>query len=233
MDAYLGFAAASGLFWTLTYIGIIRRGFKDQRYGMPLAALSLNISWELIYSVIIPHQGPQRWINLVWFFFDAVILFQVFRYWKNEGFGLQAKAFYSFFLLLIATSFLAVLFIQMDMMNPEFFSQRNHPLGMGRAYSAFLMNLMMSVLFVVFCHQRGSLQGQSLYIALFKFLGTIFADIPFLIAPFPNAAHPGTPAPGELFWPFVYVAIFVFDLIYVIQIYVMSRKQKINPWKRF
>jgi len=39
----------SGLFWTLTYLIIIRRGFIDKSYGMPLAALSANISWEAIF----------------------------------------------------------------------------------------------------------------------------------------------------------------------------------------
>jgi len=33
-----------GLFWSVTYILIIRRGFKDKTFGMPMAALCANIS---------------------------------------------------------------------------------------------------------------------------------------------------------------------------------------------
>lgn len=30
----------SGIFWTITYIALVYRGFKDKSYGMPLAALA-------------------------------------------------------------------------------------------------------------------------------------------------------------------------------------------------
>ena len=33
-----------GLFWTLTYVLVIRQGFRDRTYGMPLVALCANIS---------------------------------------------------------------------------------------------------------------------------------------------------------------------------------------------
>ena len=45
----------SGIFWTLTYVPIIWRGFLDQTYGMPLAALCANLSWEFIFSFVHPH----------------------------------------------------------------------------------------------------------------------------------------------------------------------------------
>src|SRR6266487_273578 len=44
----------SGIFWTATYILIIRRSFLDHTYGMPLVALCANISWEGIFSFIYP-----------------------------------------------------------------------------------------------------------------------------------------------------------------------------------
>ncbi len=45
----------SGLFWTVTYLLIIRRGFRDQTYGMPLVALCANLAWEFIFS------SPSAW----------------------------------------------------------------------------------------------------------------------------------------------------------------------------
>ena len=30
---------SSGIFWTITYLLIIRKGYQDQTYGMPVAAL--------------------------------------------------------------------------------------------------------------------------------------------------------------------------------------------------
>ncbi len=56
-------AIASGVFWTLTYLLIIRRGFQDKTYGMPFFALCANISWEFIFSFVLPHTPPQRYRN--------------------------------------------------------------------------------------------------------------------------------------------------------------------------
>ena len=48
-----------GIFWSLAYFLIIRQGFKDRTYGMPLAALCANISWEAIFALqqVIAHLG--------------------------------------------------------------------------------------------------------------------------------------------------------------------------------
>lgn len=234
MDTYLSFAMLSGLFWTAVYVLIIIKGFKDKSYGMPLFCLALNISWELIYSLVIPNQGAQRWINLIWFIFDIVLVIQVLLYWKKDFPDLKGKVFYPIYSLIMVTAFLGVLTMQLDFSNDLFFHQREHILGMGRAYSAFMMNLFMSIIFVVFLYQRKSTRGQSIYIGIFKLLGTLFADIPFIITPYvidSNPAHPGTPAAGEMMWPYFYAFILIFDLIYIVQFYVQAKKEGINPFK--
>jgi hypothetical protein len=50
---------SSGIFWSLAYIFIIVRGFKDRTPGIPVLALCANISWEFIFSFIYPRQPPQ------------------------------------------------------------------------------------------------------------------------------------------------------------------------------
>ena len=117
-------------------------------------------------------------------------------------------------------------------MNAGLYDLRGHPLGMGRAYSAFGMNLIMSVLYIEMALKRRSSAGQSLYVALCKLLGTVFADLAFLVAPYPTPGHPGTPAPGELLWPLLYVSILVFDSIYAVLVWRQLRKEGINPLKR-
>lgn len=207
MDSNLLFAVLSGIFWTATYILIIVRGFKDGAHGMPMYALALNISWEFIYSFVTPSPAPQLYINYAWFAFDLVILWHFIRSWKVDYGGISARAFYPYAALVFATGFLLVLFIQLDGMNAGLYDLRGHPLGMGRAYSAFGMNLIMSVLYIEMALKRRSSAGQSLYVALCKLLGTVFADLAFLVAPYPTPGHPGTPAPGELLWPLLYVSI--------------------------
>jgi len=232
MDAYNAIAVLSGIFWTATYILIIRRGFLDKAHGMPMYALALNFSWEFIYSFVTPSPAPQLYINMAWAAFDVVILWHFVMHWKIEYPGINGAAFAPYAVFSFAVAFLLVLFIQLDGMKGEFVSAREHPLGMGRAYSAFGMNLVMSVLFIEMILKRKSVAGQSIYIALAKLLGTVFADLAFVIAPYPTPAHPGTPAPGELLWPLLYIAILVFDAIYVVLVWRQCRTEGIVPWKR-
>ena len=47
---YTVLTIVSGIFWTIAYINIIYRGFKDKACGMPLMVLGLNWSWEFIFA---------------------------------------------------------------------------------------------------------------------------------------------------------------------------------------
>ena len=198
----------SGVSWTLVYILIIKRGFQDKTYGMPLVALCANISWEFIFSFIHPHGVPQFYINIVWFGLDVVILFQVLRYGRSCN-ALAAQLFYPAFFLTLGLSFWVILSV-------------THRLDdwYGR-YTAFAQNFMMSVLFVAMLCRRKSIAGQSLYIAVFKMLGTILPSILFHLK-----------YPSSSFLNFLYIAIFLFDGAYLALLYRKCREQGVNPWKR-
>ncbi len=192
-----------GLFWSITYILIIRRGFKDRTYGMPLAALCANISWEAIFSFVYPVSPPQLYINYIWFLLDVLIVMQFLYYGKTEFPALSFRKFYAMFLLSLTTAFGLVLFITRDFKDWQ------------GAYAAFGQNLMMSVLFIVMLYSRNNLRGQSIYIALFKMFGTGIASVAFyLYQPI---------SLGSVLLPFLYVSIFIYDIIYIILIYQKCR----------
>ncbi len=184
----------SGVLWTLAYLLIIRQGFLDRTYGMPLVALCANISWEFIFAFVYPHDLPQRAVNVVWFSLDVVILFQLLLYGPREFAGLSRRLFYIGFALALATAFGAVRAV--TLMFDDF----------DGAYSAFGQNLMMSVLFLAMLHARNSLRGQSVSIALLKMGGTALASFAFY---FYNPEYD-----GSVLLSFFYVAILVFDGIY-------------------
>ena len=149
-----------GIFWILTYIFIISKGFKDKTYGMPLIALCANISWEFIFSFIFPHTPPQLFINYLWFGLDIIIVIQFLKYGKNEFLNLSSSKLYSLFTFLIVSEFGIILVSSITI--GEF----------KGVYSAFGQNLLMSILFIIMLFKRNSLRGQSIYIAIFKMLGT-------------------------------------------------------------
>ena len=141
----------SGLAWTVVYIEAIRLGFKYKTYAMPVAALALNIGWETIYGVhgLTQTISAQSIINLLWAAADVVIVYTFFRFGRAEL--------------------------------PKFITR---PLFIGEfgwtdgaRYSAFLQNLLMSGLFIAMLVARRGVRGQSLVIAVAKWLGTLAPTI--------------------------------------------------------
>jgi hypothetical protein len=140
-----------GIFWILTYIFIISKGFKDKTYGMPLIALCANISWEFIYSFVFPYNPPQSFINYLWFSLDTIVVAQFLKYGKNEFLNWSSSKLYKLFIVLIASEFSIILVGSIA-------------IGDFRGiYSAFGQNLLMSILFVIMFFKRNSLRGQSIY----------------------------------------------------------------------
>ncbi|GAB2747599.1 transmembrane-type terpene cyclase [Sinomonas soli] len=161
----------SGIAWTIVYAAAIRIGFVQRTYAIPAAALMLNIAWEGLYAVLdlSGNPGLQGYVNLVWACADVAILFTFFRFGFAEfsdrigrvaftvgGIGLLAVS------LAVQLLFLA-----------EF--GRAH----GAVYSAFLQNLLMSGLFIAMFVARRGARGQSLTIAVAKWLGTLAPTVQF------------------------------------------------------
>jgi hypothetical protein len=201
-----------GIFWILTYVFIISKGFKDKTYGMPVIALCANISWEFIFSFVLPPSPPQLFINYLWFGLDIIIVFQFFKYHKNEFPSLSSLKIYTAFSLLIITAFSIIL---------------SDAILIGDfrgVYAAFGQNLLMSILFVAMFFKRGKgLRGQSLFIAVFKMLGTGLTSVYFyLYEPVSQSSF----VLASLF-----ALIFVFDLLYILLIASTYRKNNISILK--
>ena len=194
-----------GIFWILTYIFIISKGYKEKTYGMPLLALCANISWEFIFSFLLPHSPPQLYINYLWFALDVVIVFQFFKYYKNEFHTISSLTLCIFFGISVATAFSIIL-------------SGGILLGdVDGVYAAFGQNLLMSVLFVAMFFKRGNtLRGQSIFIAIFKMLGTGLTSIHFYL--FEPVSQ------SSFVLPFLYVSIFLFDLFYTVLIVKQYKK---------
>lgn len=185
-----------GILWTAAYILIIGKGYKDKSYGMPFVALAFNFSWELVFSFIFPTKPPQSYSNIVWFLFDCVIVYQFVKHGRSKNeYGVPARWFSAVALITFILALLHTLTMSIEF--HDYIGQ----------YSAFTMNLTMSVLYVVLYFRRKSLVGQSLAIALLKMLGTACFSLMFFLR-FPTSA----------FMDFLYLAILLFDVYYVVLI---------------
>jgi hypothetical protein len=202
---------ASGVFWLITYLLLIKRGHQDKACGMPLAALCLNISWEFIFSFVHPHSGYQIFINIAWFILDSILVIQYLRFESaRRPAGTPTAFFHAAFLSILAVSFLTVLLFTREFDN------------YGGYYTAFGQNLLMSILFIKMLLDRKDLAGQSLYIGLAKMLGTLCVSL-MVFATIPES---------QLTVFFAWAILF-FDLAYVAMYIQQSRKLRVNALLRW
>lgn len=131
----------------------------------------------MIYTVsdiVLEAHGPligmnaiQVVVNAVWGLLDCIILYTYFKYGKKEFEKLFVKKLFVpwIVLILICCFALQIVFIM------EF------GFIMAAQYSAFLQNLLMSVMFVNMFIKRGNMEGQSLLLAGAKSIGTLAPTI--------------------------------------------------------
>lgn len=218
----------SGICWTITYIALIYRGFQDKSYGMPLAALALNISWEITYSLIYPpHSGGglATVINTVWMLCDVGIVASFFLYgykYFDRQYRLSRPEFYA-----LSTGAFLIAFLIMYLGGPffkDFTPYFKGDLFESAKFIAFLQNAAMSILFVFMFLSRRSSEGQSFTIAWSKWLGTsMTVGITYLGFDHRDNWH---------FMAIFVATCFVFDVWYMALIYRQLKQEGLNPWTR-
>ena len=200
----------SGVCWTIVYIDGIRIGFRDKSYAIPFYALALNFAWELLYTYFgFRTNGVtvQNCFNAVWFAFDVGILYTYFKFgqkyflsFRNQppGNAGGSDVFIAWSVLGLITAF-----------GVQYAFRREFGVSKAAAYSAFPQNLIMSILFVGMLVKRGSREGQSLTIAVNKWLGTLAPTILY------GAIGEGGFPHGSFLILTVGIFCSVFDVIYI------------------
>jgi hypothetical protein len=194
---YTVLIALGGICWAITYVLIIKKGFDDKTFGMPIAALVGNITWEFLYSVKFIPPDIQYYSNLIWLIFDCIILYQVIKYWRNDVKNISASNFYTAFTIFLITG----------LMIHYAFAKEFSP-AHGAAYTGFGQNALMSISFLIMLFKRQSLNGQSISIALSKLIGTLCPILAFYKYPIDLQ--------GSKLLAFMFIIIFIFDVIYLI-----------------
>lgn len=164
----------SGIGWCIVYEECIRLSMKQKTYAMPFWALAMNITWEGIYSIsdLSRTLGVQEIANLLWFALDIVILVLFVKYgkreWDEEHRAAKSWGFYAW----TACGVLAMFLVQMSFVVE--FGMEGH---LSAQYSAFIQNLIMSITFIAMLQKRKSSEGQSLLLAVAKWVGTLAPTI--------------------------------------------------------
>lgn len=174
MSVYLDYVSL--ICWSVAYILIIIKSFKDRTYGVPFFSLAFNFAWEInryrleMYSMI----SLSSILIFAWAALDAVIVFTFFKFAFNYTSPAPPRIFTKFkkfsknTYLLFAALFLIFFIIIM------YFIFEYH--GNLVSYSSFIDNMILSALFIRFALKRKNMRGQSVSIAVFKLIGTLSAS---------------------------------------------------------
>jgi len=203
--------------WIIVYIESVLIGLKEHTYAIPFWALALNFAWEIFNTVLGYQQNGlvlQVVINAAWTLLDCGILYTYFRYGKKHfPINLRSNRFVTWSLLGLFSAF---------MLEMAFIVEFG--LHAGSRYSAFLQNLLMSVLFIVMLVQRGASTGQNMIIAVNKWVGTMAATVMF-----------GMLGGYGLYGPSFLILVAgglccLFDLIYIAMLATTINKEKIGGY---
>lgn len=208
--------------WLVAYILFIVIGFRQRTYGVPLVAIGLNFTWEIIHTLVFPPLNPDGHYNLphfiiqiFWLLADAVIVYQLLRYGKaQQTIPEFRRLFYPILLFAFTMDYIALRSFHV------FFQQKD-----GSA-SGVIINWVMSGLFVsMFFARRSHRTGLSYGGAWAKMLGSacIGFSCTYIIV------QSGALGPG-FFLVFLFFCILVFDLTYVYLLHQAGHHLPILPW---
>ncbi|MGD2045050.1 MAG: hypothetical protein PVH96_02405 [Gemmatimonadota bacterium] len=196
------FANGSGVFWTLTFILVIVHGFREQRPMIPTVAILLNVSWEILAVFHWPAYNTQmKYGSIAWLTVDVVIVYQLLRYGAAHQRFAEIRKHWR---LTVLSGLLLAL------VGHEFFSLYNaDEFGLE---DSFLINLIMSVLFIRMYFEYRDTSKLARWIAWSKMLGTAMASVGLTLI---MASMPTPPPRSPLFLYYLMVACFLFDTLYV------------------
>jgi hypothetical protein len=135
---------------------------------MPAAVIPLNLSWEIFYALDgLTSLNIQFWINVAWSLADIVIVTTFIMYGRSEiPFHIPLFVFVVGSGLALAISFALQAALVMEF-----------GVYSASSFSAFLSNVVMSAQFITMLLSRRSIRGQSLTIAVSKWIGTLMFTV--------------------------------------------------------
>jgi hypothetical protein len=206
----LSYVALSGLCWIGVYILIVMHGFKEKSYGMPLVPMSANMAWETVFTLVYPigSGSPARVIIYVWAALDLCIIATFFAYgyrYFERGYHLTRPQFYAVGIFTLVSAYAFFLAAPPFLLRLPFFKGSMFEVASFLAYAP--NSILISTLFVNMAWRRENAEGQSFYIGLLKWIGTLLVAVWYLV---------------EYDYLFIWLMVGVieaFDIIYLVLIY--------------
>ncbi len=162
--------------WVVAYVAIVRNALRNRFLEIPAGAVVANIAWEFVWGFLYPNELGRffSWGYRVWFFFDLAIVYLLFRWGARQVELPELKAIFRPACVFGIAAWAVGIY---------FFVGEGYDTGYG-AISGYILNTMMSALYVVIILRHGQLHDFSLLVAWSKMLGTALLTVfNFIVQP--------------------------------------------------
>lgn len=160
--------ALGDILWAVAYVLIVRKAAADRTYGMPLAAACLNFTWEFWLTLVAPPAaGVARIAHALWLLIDCAIVWQLFKYGREEQrIPIVRKHFVPVLLACMLAALAGQVTLREFLVGDQVFPDIN---ANGIAY---FDNLVMALMFVLMYFERPAMRGLSIGAAWCMTIGT-------------------------------------------------------------
>jgi hypothetical protein len=191
--------------WAVAYVGVLQK-IRTRRYvEIPAAAVVANIAWEFVWGFVFTTDMGMlfQWGYRIWFFLDVFITWNLFRYGPRQISNATLRRWFAPATVFGLAAWTAMLY---------FFVKQ----GMDSPYggiSGYILNVMMSALYIVLLVQQNDLRDFSYLVAWSKMLGTGILSVFNAIL-----------VPQNGFLMTLCAVTFLLDVAYIVTFHVMAAR---------
>ncbi|MEX1054995.1 MAG: hypothetical protein WED81_03135 [Rhodothermales bacterium] len=163
--------AAGCLLWVFTYVIVIRNVRRYDFIEIPLVAVCANFAWEFLWSFVFQTDMGSLyiWGYRIWFFLDCFIVFGLLRYgYKQIPYDLLRRTAGLVTLAVMASWFVGLYF---------YIDLYDAPVTHMGANSGYILNVVMSALYIPLFMRLGKDEVFSYAAAWYKGVGTLLISV--------------------------------------------------------
>lgn len=161
--------------WVIAYIAVIRHAIQQKFLVLPAGAVVANFAWEWLWGFVFkPDMGLVVWWGYrTWAILDIAILFFLFKYGREQLITTQGRKYFAPMVAFGLVSWFSALY---------FFIRDGLDISIG-ANSAYIINAMMSAMYIVMVAKHPDIRRFSFRIAWTKCVGTGLTSLFMFITP--------------------------------------------------
>jgi hypothetical protein len=165
------FFALGCLLWVFTYVNVILAIRKRAFIEIPLIAVTANFAWEFLWSfVFITDMGQLYvWGYRIWFFLDCFIVYGLFMDGHKQLVLASLRKHARSIIIFAIASWGFILYYYIKIYDL--------PISHNGVFSGYILNVMMSAMYIPLMLRMGATQQFGKWSAWFKGVGTLLITV--------------------------------------------------------